>query len=111
MRKKLNLYTHDGQFHADEVFATAMFSLMAEEINVVRGGDTEIPENTDEKRVMETLAELFIRNSGPVTAYIYRPNGKIISTGDGAGISRTEELKAALEELVGRENVKFGFLQ
>ena len=70
-----------------------------------------IPENTDEKRVMETLAELFIRNSGPVTAYIYRPNGKIISTGDGAGISRTEELKAALEELVGRENVKFGFLQ
>ena len=45
MRTKLNLFTHDGQFHADEVFATAMFSLMAEEINVVRGGDTEIPEN------------------------------------------------------------------
>ncbi len=48
MRDKLNLYTHDGQFHADEVFATAMFSLMAEEINVVRGGDADIPENRDE---------------------------------------------------------------
>ena len=45
MRTKLNLFTHDGQFHADEVFATAMFSLMAEEINVVRGGDTEIPDD------------------------------------------------------------------
>ena len=43
MRDKLNLYTHDGQFHADEVFATAMFSLMAEEIHVVRGPDTELP--------------------------------------------------------------------
>ncbi len=47
MKEKLNLFTHDGQFHADEVFATAMFSLMAEEINVVRGGDSELPEDTD----------------------------------------------------------------
>ncbi|MBO7703814.1 MAG: MYG1 family protein [Solobacterium sp.] len=43
MREKLNLYTHDGQFHADEVFATAMFSLIADDINVVRGGDAELP--------------------------------------------------------------------
>ncbi len=48
MKKKLNLYTHDGLFHADDVFATAMFSLIAEEINVVRGPDTEIPENTSD---------------------------------------------------------------
>ncbi|MBQ9327219.1 MAG: MYG1 family protein [Solobacterium sp.] len=47
MREKLNLYTHDGQFHADEVFATAMFSLIAEEIHVVRGPDTEVPEGSD----------------------------------------------------------------
>ena len=46
MRTKLNLYTHDGLFHADDVFATAMLSLMAEEINVVRGSDLEIPEDT-----------------------------------------------------------------
>lgn len=43
MYKKLNLYTHDGVFHADDVFATAMFSLMSEEINVVRGSDLDIP--------------------------------------------------------------------
>ena len=47
MREKLNLYTHDGIFHADDVFACAMLSLMAEEINVVRGSDTEIPEEGD----------------------------------------------------------------
>ena len=47
MRDKLNLYTHDGQFHADEVFATAMFSIIAQEINVVRGGDTDIPQDPD----------------------------------------------------------------
>ncbi len=45
MYSKLNLYTHDGLFHADEVFATAMLSLMAEEINVVRGGDLDIPQS------------------------------------------------------------------
>lgn len=44
MRKTLNLFTHDGLFHADEVFATAMFSLMAEDINVVRGGDADVPQ-------------------------------------------------------------------
>ena len=43
MRKKLNLYTHDGLFHADDVFAAALLSLIAEEVNVVRGSDTEIP--------------------------------------------------------------------
>ena len=47
MRDKLNLFTHDGQFHADEVFATAMFSIMAEEINVVRGGDSSLPEDAE----------------------------------------------------------------
>ncbi len=45
MRRNLNLYTHDGLFHADEVFATAMFSLMAENINVVRGSDTDVPQD------------------------------------------------------------------
>lgn len=43
MYQKLNLYTHDGVFHADDVFATAMFSLMSNEINVVRGSDLNIP--------------------------------------------------------------------
>ena len=45
MYSKLNLYTHDGLFHADDVFATALLSLMSEEINVVRGPDTEIPKD------------------------------------------------------------------
>ena len=70
-----------------------------------------IPEGTDEKLVMNTLAELFSRNSGPVTAYIFMPNGKVLGTENGAGISRTAELKAELEDLVGRENVKFGSVQ
>ena len=43
MYQKLNLFTHDGLFHADDVFATAMLSMIAEEINVVRGGDTDVP--------------------------------------------------------------------
>ena len=47
MYDKLNLYTHDGLFHADDVFATALLSFMAEEINVVRGGDLDIPEDKD----------------------------------------------------------------
>ena len=34
MRAELNLFTHDGQFHADEVFATAMFSLIAESVQI-----------------------------------------------------------------------------
>ena len=45
MYRKLNLYTHDGLFHADDVFAAAMLSLIAEEINVVRGSDTQLPED------------------------------------------------------------------
>ncbi|MCI2154919.1 MAG: MYG1 family protein [Solobacterium sp.] len=48
MSRALNLYTHDGIFHADEVFATAMFQIISEEIHVVRGSDTEIPENTSD---------------------------------------------------------------
>lgn len=47
MRDLLNLYTHDGIFHADEVFATAMLALMSEEINVVRGSDLDLPEDPD----------------------------------------------------------------
>ena len=43
MRPFLNLYTHDGLFHADDVFAAAMLSLMAEEIHVTRGSDLDLP--------------------------------------------------------------------
>ncbi|MBR4444456.1 MAG: MYG1 family protein [Solobacterium sp.] len=46
MVDKLNLFTHDGLFHADDVFAAALLSLIAEEVNIVRGSDTEIPEDT-----------------------------------------------------------------
>lgn len=48
MRKKLNLYTHDGLFHADDVFAAAMLSLMAEEVNIVRGSDLDLPKEEDD---------------------------------------------------------------
>ena len=47
MRGKLNLFTHNGIFHADDVFAAALLGLMAEEISVTRGGDTEVPESGD----------------------------------------------------------------
>ena len=43
MRPFLNLYTHDGLFHADDVFAAALLSLMAEEIHVTRGSDLDLP--------------------------------------------------------------------
>ena len=47
MGKKLNLYTHDGQFHADEVFATAMLSLLSDDVNIVRGSDLDLPEDRE----------------------------------------------------------------
>ncbi len=47
MRTELKLFTHDGLFHADEVFATALLSLMSEQIQVVRGGDNELPEDPE----------------------------------------------------------------
>lgn len=46
MNEHLNLYTHDGQFHADEVFATAMFSIISDDLNIVRGSDTDLPKDT-----------------------------------------------------------------
>ena len=46
MNEHLNLYTHDGQFHADEVFATAIFAIISDDLNIVRGSDTEIPKDT-----------------------------------------------------------------
>ncbi len=47
MRSHLNLYTHDGLFHADDVFASALLSLMADDVHIIRGSDLEIPEDTD----------------------------------------------------------------
>lgn len=41
--KNLKLFTHNGIFHADEVFATAFLSLMADDIEVIRGGDEDVP--------------------------------------------------------------------
>ena len=47
MRKHLNIYTHNGLFHADDVFAAAMLSLITEDINIVRDGEENIPEGDD----------------------------------------------------------------
>ena len=47
MKQLINLYTHNGIFHADDVFAAALLSLTADEINIVRGTDTEIPEDKE----------------------------------------------------------------
>lgn len=47
MRGTLKLFTHNGIFHADDVFAAALLSLMAEDIQVTRGGDTEVPEGSE----------------------------------------------------------------
>ncbi len=46
MSEKINLFTHNGLFHADDVFATAMLSLLSEDVNIVRGSEDEIPEDT-----------------------------------------------------------------
>lgn len=43
MANKLKLYTHDGIFHADDVFAAALFSLITEDLEIRRGPDTEVP--------------------------------------------------------------------
>jgi uncharacterized UPF0160 family protein len=45
MQEELNLYTHNGLFHADDVFATAMLSLMARTVHVKRGGDETVPQD------------------------------------------------------------------
>lgn len=47
MKEILKLYTHDGIFHADDVFAAALLSLINENIKVTRGPDTEVPEGND----------------------------------------------------------------
>lgn len=47
MRKQLKLYTHEGIFHADDVFATALLSLICEDYEVVRGNDENVPEDSD----------------------------------------------------------------
>lgn len=47
MYGKLNLFTHDGLFHADDVFAAALLSLIAEETHIVRGGDEDIPKDKE----------------------------------------------------------------
>lgn len=43
----LNLYTHDGILHADEVFSAAMFSLIARDFHLVRGPENQVPEGPD----------------------------------------------------------------
>lgn len=45
MVSELNLYTHNGKFHADDVFAAAMLSLIADTVHVTRGGDETIPQD------------------------------------------------------------------
>jgi len=47
MRDYIKMFTHNGLFHADDVFAAAMLSLMCDDYEVVRGGDEEIPSNED----------------------------------------------------------------
>lgn len=48
MRSYLNLYTHNGLFHADDVFATALLSLMCETYEVVRGGEENLPADSSD---------------------------------------------------------------
>lgn len=45
MQDELKLFTHNGLFHADDVFAAAMLSLIAREIHVTRGGDEDVPQD------------------------------------------------------------------
>lgn len=47
MQEHLRFFTHDGIFHADEVFATAMLSQMCRTYEVVRGGDEQVPSDPD----------------------------------------------------------------
>lgn len=47
MQEQLNLFTHNGLFHADDVFATAMLSLMTHHYHVTRGGDEQLPQDPE----------------------------------------------------------------
>lgn len=47
MYNELNLFTHNGLFHADDVFAAAMLSLLSDHVNIRRGGDEDVPSDKD----------------------------------------------------------------
>ena len=47
MRPYLKLFTHNGLFHADDVVATALLSIMCDDFEVVRGGDEDVPTDPD----------------------------------------------------------------
>lgn len=40
-----NLFTHNGIFHADDVFSAALLMIANEQCRIVRGGDEDLPED------------------------------------------------------------------
>ena len=63
------------------------------------------PKNGQE--IMLKIEELFAKQKGTTPALIYLANGKLLQTAKDKCIEPTEELKAELIKLLGKENVKF----
>lgn len=65
-----------------------------------------IPPEADEEAVLTTLREIFSRNRGNAPVLIYLQNGKILKTGQGAGVYPTIDFFDTVADVVGRPNIK-----
>lgn len=65
-----------------------------------------IPPDADEEETLATLQEIFHDYRGSVPVLIYLQNGKILKTGQGAGVYPTIDFFDTVAEVVGRPNVK-----
>ena len=75
-----------------------------------RGGiepvKVRIPQQGDEKEILEQLRLIFGRHRGNTPVLIYLQNGKIVKTADGGGVHPTVEMFDTVAEIVGRPNIK-----
>ena len=65
-----------------------------------------IPAEVDEEEALATLREIFHQHRGNAPVLIYLQNGKIVKTGQGAGVYPTIDFFDTVAEVVGRPNVK-----
>ncbi len=75
-----------------------------------RGGiepvKVRIPQQGDEKEILEQLRLIFGRHRGNTPVLIYLQNGKIVKTADGGGVHPTVEMFDTVAEIVGWPNIK-----
>ena len=65
-----------------------------------------IPAEADEEETLAALREIFHQHRGNAPVLIYLQNGKIVKTGQGAGVYPTIDFFDTVAEVVGRPNVK-----